>query len=55
MNKVDNKNFDPKSICIFYACNLGGVISGEMGPAYQWSMPLIKKYSFAQNLQIEIT
>jgi len=49
LNKVDNKNFDPKAVCTFYGCNIGGVTSGEMGPSYQWSMPMIKKYSFAQN------
>jgi len=49
MGNFDNKNFDPKAICTFYGCNIGGVTSGEMGTVFQWSMPMIKKYSFAQN------
>ena len=49
LNKVDGKNFDPKAICTFYGCFVGGNTTGEGGATVQWSMPMIKKYSFAQN------
>ena len=49
LNKVDSKNFDPKAICTFYGCFLGGNTTGEGGAAVQWPMSWITKYSFAQN------
>lgn len=49
MSSVNSKNFIADAVCTFYGCNLGGVTSGEAGPGVQWSMEMIKKYSFAQN------